>query len=107
MPNSAQVEYFCARDHITRVSFTVEALLDAPATWHCKICKQPAYRTRPLQAQPLAPNTAKSQGIQHPSAFSASHHLELHRRRAPEQAEEILLAALEKLRHETTQNSAE
>ncbi|MDO5060324.1 MAG: RNA polymerase-binding protein RbpA [Actinomycetaceae bacterium] len=105
MPNSAQVEYFCARDHITRVSFTVEALLDAPASWNCTICQQPAYRTRPTQ--PSAPKAAEAQGLQPPNAFSASHHQELHRRRAPEQAEELLMDALEKLRNQTQPNEAD
>ncbi|EEH63335.1 hypothetical protein HMPREF0044_1259 [Gleimia coleocanis DSM 15436] len=93
MENSAAVEYYCARDHLTRVIFSAEAILDVPQTWECTTCFQPATRNRETS------DTLKS--VENPGrSFTKSHQTAFQQRRTKRESEEILATALKKLRSE-------
>ena len=47
MVSTAEIEFFCARGHVTRVTFSAKALFDVPATWECEVCHLTATRIPP------------------------------------------------------------
>ncbi|MDO5048305.1 MAG: RNA polymerase-binding protein RbpA [Actinomycetaceae bacterium] len=91
--STAEIEYFCARGHVTRVSFSAAALFDVPSKWECEVCHEVATRTPP-GVKPVdgresdAPTDRRAMG-------------EAQARRTEEQREQILQEALEKLREKS------
>lgn len=47
MVSTAEIEFFCARGHVPRVTFSAKALFDVPATWECEVCHLTATRIPP------------------------------------------------------------
>lgn len=96
MQSSAQVEYYCARDHVTRVLFNASALLEVPAEWGCETCGQTATRNPHENQQSEEKQSEDTE--QSNSIFTASHHAEFQKRRSAAEAEKLLNDALEKIK---------
>jgi hypothetical protein len=83
----AQVEYWCAADHVTTPTFASDAA--APEQWDCVVCGAPATMLR---------GTALPPGRQ--AAFHRTPYEFLMMRRTEEDGEKLLNEALAKLRGE-------
>ena len=81
----AQVEYWCASDHVTTPTFASEAL--PPEQWDCAVCGGPAHQLRG-SALPAARE----------AAFHRTPYEFLMMRRTEEDGEKLLTEALAKLR---------
>lgn len=91
MHSIAVIEYFCARGHVTRASFSASALFDVPSQWECEVCHELARRTPPgMQVDPLdASDVNIDRQIK-----------EVEARRKPDEGEALLQEALRRLRGE-------
>ena|SRR5436305_3215295 len=81
----AQVQYWCAHDHVTTPTFATEA--SPPDQWECAVCGGPATQMRG-SAAPAARE----------SAFHRTPYEFLMMRRTEEDGEKLLTEALAKLR---------
>jgi hypothetical protein len=81
----AQIEYWCADDHVTTPTFASEA--SPPDQWDCAVCGAPAAQLR---------GSARPAGRQ--AAFHRTPYEFLMMRRTEEDGEKLLAEALEKLR---------
>ncbi|WP_072341568.1 RNA polymerase-binding protein RbpA [Actinomyces urinae] len=87
----ANIEYFCARGHVTRVSFSATALFDVPKSYPCDTCHEVAYRNRP--------GVGEGKASQHQESSLTCRHLEeAEARRTPAERDAILEDALRRLR---------
>ena len=80
------VSYWCAAGHETRPSFAEEAGTVPPETWDCPRCGLPAGQDK--ENPPSAPKNEPYK----------THLAYVKERRTPEEAEELLEQALQKLR---------
>ena len=80
------VSYWCAKGHETRPSFSLEANTEAPETWDCPRCGLPANMDEDNPPPPPKITPYKT------------HLAYVKERRTPEEAEELLEQALQKLR---------
>ena len=78
------VTYFCSRDHETVLQFSIEA--EVPDSWDCPRCGMPASIDQ--ENRPTAPKTEPYK----------THLAYVKERRTPEEAEQLLEEALQKLR---------
>lgn len=83
-----QLEFFCAKGHITRLSFAIDA--DLPQTWDCPNCGLPAGLDQ--QAPPQAPRTEPFK----------SHLAYVRERRSDAEGEALLAEALANIKNKRT-----
>ncbi|WP_399527170.1 RNA polymerase-binding protein RbpA [uncultured Actinomyces sp.] len=87
----ANIEYFCARGHVTRVSFSATALFDVPNSYPCQTCHEDAYRNRPRVGESAASQRQES-------SLTTRHLTEVEARRSSAERDAILEDALRRLR---------
>ena len=80
------VSYWCANGHETRPSFSDETVIEVPTEWDCPRCGLPAGQDK--ENPPSAPKNEPYK----------THLAYVKERRTPEEAEELLEQALQKLR---------
>jgi len=81
-----RVTYWCARDHESVVTFSVDA--ETPLAWDCTECGNPAAPERGTQVAP-----------ERPRWFPRTPYEFLMMRRTPEDGERLLNEALDNLHH--------
>lgn len=97
MVSTAEIEFFCARGHVTRVPFSAEALFEVPSEWECEVCHQTATRIPPdVRSVDEEGPPAPKEEADEPSR----HLLEAQSRRSEAEQEEILRDALRRLLQE-------